>query len=658
MLVGLATFKVGSACSYRWGSILHSSYYVQHEACRTMRTDCGGILGDLLTTVETLATKGNDSREDSICLLNNNQIQVDTTTRHPGAKPMSRPSHIQEPNRLIQSIGMTPVSSIRITSPSPSQRQHQSMIAHAHRLRQKKKTISVTTASPQHFKSAAISSSSTPSTPSAPTRGIQRTRSGSFRAQRDDNETIRHVSTKMRLSHSLSNDTSMVAVRPPPAGGGNDERDSDEKTCDYESAATVLYELLEASSWAEAKDRSRSHPNEVKTWIMRRDKNHQVRWKLLPLHASIIFQAPSAVVISLLQSYTQAAQKTDDQGMLPLHLAFRHKQDDEELLEALLKHFPKSVRATDNRNRLPLDHARDLKFSSKIMKIYAEASIAANEAHRHQPVAPEANLTNLKHKHTEEIRRLKAVYEEKIHELRERIDKDAKQSKVVVEERERLIERHNNEIAQLREVLRAQADRDTTVIHDLRAKIVDFKSALDNASKQNDTWEERHRAMEEYGNELRIQLHSFIQDQILIRDLASRQANELDAARKMRSKIITTLVQQEGTDAHNDSMRAAKLLQVAESVRERIQQLLQGDPMDEQLSRPSRMDLERSQAEMISRPLDLAQQEQEQHLDSSTEIICLENYTDPARSSDEDVAIRTITTLKGDEISAITMHSS
>ena len=47
------------------------------------------------------------------------------------------------------------------------------------------------------------------------------------------------------------------------------------------------------------------------------------------------------------------------------------------MLESLLKEFPKAVLLKDKRDRVPLEHGRDLKFSSKMMRIYAEAYVDA-----------------------------------------------------------------------------------------------------------------------------------------------------------------------------------------------------------------------------------------------------------------------------------------
>jgi hypothetical protein len=144
-----------------------------------------------------------------------------------------------------------------------------------------------------------------------------------------------------------------------------------ELICDYDDNVTPLYEMLESSQWDKARLRCRTHPEEVQTWIVRRDASSKIRWKLLPLHAAVIFQAPSVVLECLIKEYPTAAGQRDDQGMLPLHLAFRHKQDEEKLL-MLLDHYPQGISVRDRRERLPLDHGKESEFSSHLLQRYAD----------------------------------------------------------------------------------------------------------------------------------------------------------------------------------------------------------------------------------------------------------------------------------------------
>ena len=651
-----------------------------------MRPECNGaLLGDCLMSTESRAISEERS-EVYISDSTSKRLLVDTTTRHPGARPMSRPSQIQAPNRTPTRSQMTASPPTHISSRGPINRQHQSMVAHANRMRQKRQSGGSVASIPQNQTSKKAGRMMTTTTttdnrfgakpPPLPTRGYRLTGSSPVRSHKEVPEK-RNLSAKVReIKNRHSEDTSMAAVEAVPAPaekGEHDQQKNEENECDYDKSATVLYELLEASSWEEVKDRSQSHPGEVKTWIIRRDKNLKVRWKLLPLHASIIFQAPNSVVTCLLEIYKLAAQREDDQGMLPLHLAFRHKQEDEDLLEALLKQFPKGVILRDNRERVPLDHGRDLKFSTKIMKVYAGANVAAMglagereqraaptslvTARRQQPASNEVDLTTLNHRHKEEIVQIKNQYEERIIAMKDRFDRDAQQSKKLVgDERKDLVEGHRKEIAKLRRFLSIQSGRESTVMHDLQAQIDDVQTALENANRQNEEWAERYKAMELYGNELRTQLNRVIQDQTFIRDLAVRQTNELESARKIRSQIVQTLIQQEDTDGHNDNMRASKLLEVAENVRDRVQQLLELDPRDEKGSRQFERD-ERRDNQNENTSLKPDTRDQGLGLNGIGEVIVVEEQViGDMQIIDEKAEIRPLRSL-GDEISAITEHS-
>ena len=152
-----------------------------------------------------------------------------------------------------------------------------------------------------------------------------------------------------------------------------------ELTCDYDKDATRLYLLLETSEWDMAIESCNTHPNEVKTWIVRHDKSSPSvkRWNLLPLHAAVMFLSPISVVTALLDKYSVAASKCDGQGMLPLHLACHHKKADEPLLELLLLQYPKAVHAADCRDRIPLEYGREDIFSAKLMRLDADSAVAS-----------------------------------------------------------------------------------------------------------------------------------------------------------------------------------------------------------------------------------------------------------------------------------------
>lgn len=575
-------------------------------------------------------------------------LVVDISRKNPGPRPLPFTSHLdfvqdkvsclsphiscENPFAAASTSTKFLASSTGAPNRTAMNRQHQSVVAHANRMRQNRHgsggsvsanapTVSVvhpssqkTIATPKN-RFEAIKSPSQPSVvysqkmrsnhpkqivhPSTPDKnGLDKNKNyhqaTSLHPQDDETEITSSCNNKSSPSSSSNLAT---AVRLP--NDEQDENDEDyanfaktEMMCDYDKSATVLYELLEASSWEEAKDRAKSHTEEVWTWIIRKDKNQRVRWKLMPLHASIIFQAPTSVVVSLLGLYPVAARRRDDQGMLPLHLAFRHKQDDEALLEALLKHFPKAVFLKDKRQRVPLDHGRDQKFSSKIMRLYSDAHVVALNGDKHfSPISPrrpdqqttfvEAELASLKQKHKEDLGLLQKHYEEKLATVRDQAEQDARKGKLMVEnERQSLIESHNQQVRDLRALVGNQAGRENTMMQDLQAQIDYLQTALESANTKNDKWENRYKAVETYNTELRIQLHRIVQDQLFIRDLATRQNNEVEAARRSRAQIVQTLIQQEDTDQHNDQMRVSKLVELTENVRDRVQNLMQRSPIE------------------------------------------------------------------------------
>lgn len=123
--------------------------------------------------------------------------------------------------------------------------------------------------------------------------------------------------------------------------------------CDYDTNPTELYLAVQRKDWDAALERATAFPHEASTWVSRKESDGKLRWRLLPLHASIIFRAPERVISSLLFAFAQGAQCKDDQGMLPLHLAFRNGAD-EEAVHSLLMAYPQSLDIQDRKGRTPM----------------------------------------------------------------------------------------------------------------------------------------------------------------------------------------------------------------------------------------------------------------------------------------------------------------
>lgn len=125
--------------------------------------------------------------------------------------------------------------------------------------------------------------------------------------------------------------------------------------------------------------------NQAATWISRKEENGRLRWRHLPLHAAVIFQAPKSLIYDLLQSYPPAAQSKDDQGMLPLHLAMRNQAADD-IIDDLLHSYPHAIHVKDRKGRCPIECAiysgrtnhdgkvhTDYKKKNKMIQTYASS---------------------------------------------------------------------------------------------------------------------------------------------------------------------------------------------------------------------------------------------------------------------------------------------
>lgn len=129
--------------------------------------------------------------------------------------------------------------------------------------------------------------------------------------------------------------------------------------CDYDTNPTELYQAIEGKKWDLIESLFAHEPakaqRQAATWVTRKETNGRLRWRLLPIHAAVIFQSPANIVERLLHECPEAAHAKDDQGMLPLHLAFRTKSTDWETIEELITSNPQSIFVKDRKGRSPLE---------------------------------------------------------------------------------------------------------------------------------------------------------------------------------------------------------------------------------------------------------------------------------------------------------------
>jgi hypothetical protein len=126
------------------------------------------------------------------------------------------------------------------------------------------------------------------------------------------------------------------------------------RECDYDRDPSPLYKAVELMDWPAVLQICENRPSLASTWVLRKEPDGQLRWRLLPIHAALIFNAPHKVVEALLQSFPGATMCKDDQGMLPLHLALRNLPLQFEIVEELLTAHPAAVYVPDRKGRTPM----------------------------------------------------------------------------------------------------------------------------------------------------------------------------------------------------------------------------------------------------------------------------------------------------------------
>lgn len=254
--------------------------------------------------------------------------------------------------------------------------------------------------------------------------------------------------------------------------------------CDYDQSPTDLYKLLEKSEWNTVTERLEDESEvdfrqQASVWVIRKEPNGKLRWRLLPLHAAIIFGAPGDVVEAVLEACPDAASLKDDQGMLPLHLALRVEYPlNWGVIEELLTANPGAVVLRDRKGRTPIAGGL-LKSSNQaplsVLQLYSSivAATAKKQAKQEADVSHEYQISTLHQQHATTLCELKEAF---------------------YKERGELVERFEIEIRELREEnarLAAKSREDHRPVPSSNAEIVArYRQSLENRQKQIDAEKE------------------------------------------------------------------------------------------------------------------------------------------------------------------------
>ena len=186
-------------------------------------------------------------------------------------------------------------------------------------------------------------------------------------------------------------------------GGGNHNSSEEKKTddefapeedpltaisvleADYDVKPTELYSLIEKRQWDHALNLLTNLAKfaalaQASTWVVRKEPGTgKLRWRLLPLHAAIIFRGPLPVIEALVKAYPGAGRCRDDQGMTPAHLAFRNDAPDE-VIDEVLGAYPAAIAVKDRKGREPLTCALGSnctkKSRARLLATYSSGAMA------------------------------------------------------------------------------------------------------------------------------------------------------------------------------------------------------------------------------------------------------------------------------------------
>ena len=226
---------------------------------------------------------------------------------------------------------------------------------------------------------------------SAGSGGSNKAKSKSM-AHGDSSAELDPISSSSSVHSGGSNNSKKRAPVPPLRDPNMEDSEEDqmwEEECNYDINPTLLFLVMESRDWNEAirlldgkglenkndvwnlgqlfgrlrngqlvseelaKTRQLELRQQARTWIVRRERTGMLRWRMLPLHAALVFHAPFEVVLRLYHLYPGAIRCRNDQGMLPLHHCFLYASEDK-ILEFLLDVFPEALSVMDDKGRLPL----------------------------------------------------------------------------------------------------------------------------------------------------------------------------------------------------------------------------------------------------------------------------------------------------------------
>lgn len=311
--------------------------------------------------------------------------------------------------------------------------------------------------------------------------------------------------------------------------------------CDYDANPSFLYQALEAKQWDYAVKffGKADGASQAATWVTRKEKNGKLRWRLLPIHAAIIFGAPARLIELLLQEYPPAAQQKDDQGMLPIHLAFRNDAD-WDVLEELLTAFPQGITIKDRKGRTPIQCASG-KHSKRasVLELYSQIAISMErqKAVAESSKALDARMAALQETHINTLTNLKEEWEFQ-HEALEKEVKDSKRAEEITAVR----------LSEAQTLLAQKSQSEMELTHKLGMVTLALQTVNNQREQESSAVASRspgrntqHSDLEEANEELLLLVQTLLDQQTELKAQLDKQAYSFKEETKKKAAVLKEL---------------------------------------------------------------------------------------------------------------------
>mmetsp|Transcript_23714 Transcript_23714/g.33980 ORF Transcript_23714/g.33980 Transcript_23714/m.33980 type:complete len:310 (+) Transcript_23714:1-930(+) len=234
----------------------------------------------------------------------------------------------------------------------------------------------------------------------------------------------------------------------------------------------------------------------------------------------------------LLRVYPAAAQCKDDQGMLPLHLAFRN-QTEWEVIEELLAAYPQAIQIKDRKGRTPVSCATGAgKKKASALELYTQIAVTAERqrANAESRTVMEARISALQDTHVQTLHNLRREWEEQM----EMMTTDLNSSTTELTVTKLKLEKCQNELG----------EKSASEI-ELTAKLTQVTSALTHMnetrisaeSAERLKWEKKQKELVEANEELLILSQSLLDQQTSLKIQLDKQSWESKDRREERETL-------------------------------------------------------------------------------------------------------------------------